>query len=116
MDGDIGDLPAARKLTDKYNGILICDEAHSLGTIGKTGRGAEEFFDYKYKADILCGSLTKSLGTLGGFIICSDLLRKFYAFHAAGAVFSAPLSAFNTAAGLKSLEIIEREPERVSRL
>lgn len=113
MDGDIGDLPAARKLADKYNGILICDEAHSLGTIGKTGRGTEEHYDYKVRADILCGSLTKSLGTLGGFIICTDRLRMFYAFHAHGAVFSAPLSAFNTAAGLKSLEILERSPERV---
>lgn len=46
MDGDIGDLPAARKLADKYSGLLILDEAHSLGTIGKTGRGTEEHFHY----------------------------------------------------------------------
>ena len=46
MDGDIGDLPAARKLTDKYGGVLVMDEAHGLGTIGKTGRGGEEHFDY----------------------------------------------------------------------
>lgn len=63
MDGDIGDLPAARALADDFKGILIVDEAHSLGTIGKTGRGTEEHFENKYKADILCGSLTKSLGS-----------------------------------------------------
>lgn len=107
MDGDICDLPAARALTDQYEGTLILDEAHALGAIGKTGRGCEEHYDFKYRADIICGSLTKSLGSLGGFIVCSEKLRKFYAFHAYGAVFSAPLSAFNTAAGLKSLEIIE---------
>jgi 7-keto-8-aminopelargonate synthetase-like enzyme len=116
MDGDIGDLPAARALTDEFKGILILDEAHALGTIGKTGRGCEEHFDYKHKADIICGSLTKSLGSLGGFIVCSEKLRIFYAFHAHGAVFSAPLSAFNTAAGLKALEILERNPEMVTRL
>ena len=100
MDGDIGDLPAARLLADEYKGVLILDEAHALGTIGKTGRGCEEHFEYKARADIICGSLTKSLGSLGGFIVCTDKLRFFYAFHAHGAVFSAPLSAFNTAAGL----------------
>lgn len=116
MDGDIGNLPEARALADEYKGILILDEAHSLGTIGKTGRGTEEHYDYKYKADIICGSLTKSLGSLGGFIVCTEKMRTFYSFHAHGAVFSAPLSAFNTAAGIKSLEILEREPERVKRL
>ena len=63
MDGDIGDLPAGRALCDKYGGFLIMDEAHGLGTIGKTGRGIEEFYDYKYKADLICGSLTKSIGS-----------------------------------------------------
>ena len=113
MDGDIGDLPAARALADKYNGILILDEAHALGTIGKTGRGCEEHFDFQCRADIICGSLTKSLGSLGGFIVSSEKMRVFYAFHAHGSVFSAPLSAFNTAAGLKSLEILDSNPELV---
>jgi 7-keto-8-aminopelargonate synthetase-like enzyme len=63
MDGDVGDLPAARKLADKYNGLIIMDEAHGVGAIGKTGRGGEEYYDWKYKADIICGSLTKSLGS-----------------------------------------------------
>lgn len=116
MDGDIGNLPAARKLADKYGGILICDEAHGLGTIGKTGRGIEEHFDWKYKCDILCGSLTKSMGSQGGFIICSERLRTFYCFHAHGSVFSAPLSAFNTGAAIKALDILDKEPERVERL
>jgi len=116
MDGDIGDLPAARQLADEFKGILILDEAHSLGTIGKTGRGTEEHFEYKVRADIICGSLTKSLGSLGGFIVCTEKLRVFYAFHAHGAVFSAPLSAFNTAAGLKSLEILEENPQMVTKL
>jgi len=47
MDGDIGNLPEARKFCDEHKGLLILDEAHSLGTVGKTGRGVEEIHDYK---------------------------------------------------------------------
>jgi len=107
MDGDICDLPAARALADKYNAILIMDEAHGIGCIGKTGRGGEEHFDYKYKADVICGSLTKSLGSQGGFIVCSDRMRTYYSFHASGSVFSAPISAFNCAAAIKTLELLD---------
>jgi 7-keto-8-aminopelargonate synthetase-like enzyme len=116
MDGDICDLPSARALADEFNGILILDEAHALGTIGKTGRGCEEHHEYKVRADIICGSLTKSLGSLGGYIVCSDKLRIFYAFHAHGAVFSAPLSAFNTAAAIKALDILDSSPQLVTKL
>jgi len=116
MDGDIGDLPAARKFSDKFGAFLIVDEAHGLGTIGKTGRGIEEHYDYKYSADLICGSLTKSIGSQGGFICCSEGLRTQFTFKANGSIFSAPISAFNTGAGIKALEIMEREPERVERL
>ena len=116
MDGDIGDLPAARNFSDKYGGFLIIDEAHGLGTIGKTGRGIEEHYDYKYKADLICGSLTKSIGSQGGYICCTEGLRTQFTFKANGSIFSAPISAFNTGAGIKALEIMEREPERVQRL
>jgi len=112
MDGDIGDLPTARKLCDKYNGILIMDEAHSLGTLGKTGHGAEEHFDYKVKADIICGTFTKSISSVGGFLACSAKLREYYTFYAPGLVFSAPLSAYHCGAAYKAFEIIEAEPER----
>eukprot|EP00340_Litonotus_pictus_P002441 CAMPEP_0170518482 /NCGR_PEP_ID=MMETSP0209-20121228/4160_1 /TAXON_ID=665100 ORGANISM="Litonotus pictus, Strain P1" /NCGR_SAMPLE_ID=MMETSP0209 /ASSEMBLY_ACC=CAM_ASM_000301 /LENGTH=477 /DNA_ID=CAMNT_0010804057 /DNA_START=132 /DNA_END=1565 /DNA_ORIENTATION=+ len=112
MDGDIGDLPAARKLSDKYGAILIMDEAHSLGTIGKTGHGCEEHFNYEYKADIICGTFSKSLSSVGGFLTCGTRLRDFYTFYAPGAVFSAPLSAYHAGAAMKSFEIIEKEPWR----
>ena len=116
MDGDIGNLPEARRLCDKYNGILILDEAHSMGTLGKTGRGCEEHYDYKYVADVVCGSFTKSAASVGGFLACSKDMRDFYTFYGPGVVFSAPLSAYHAGAADKALEIIMNEPERVKKL
>lgn len=68
MDGDIGDLPRARELCDKHNALLILDEAHGLGALGKTGRGAVEHFnmDKSKGADIIVGSFSKSLASVGG--------------------------------------------------
>jgi len=116
MDGDIGNLPEARRLADKYKATLILDEAHSLGAIGKTGRGTEEYYDYKIKADIVCGSFTKSLASVGGYIACSKDMREFYTFYGQGVVFSAPLSAYHAGAADKALEIIENTPELVTKL
>jgi len=116
MDGDVGHLDEARILCDKYNGTLIIDEAHSLGAIGKTGRGTEEMYNYKYKADIICGTCTKTVASMGGFIACDEKLRHFYTFNAPGLVFSAPLSAYHCGAADKAFEIIEKEPERVEKL
>jgi 7-keto-8-aminopelargonate synthetase-like enzyme len=116
MDGDIGDLPIARKLTDKYKGILILDEAHSTGAIGKTGRGAEEHYGYVAKADVICGTFTKSMASVGGFITCSKDLRDFYTFYAPGVVFSAPLSAYHAGAADKAFEILDKTPQLVEKL
>ena len=116
MDGDIGNLPEARIIADKYKALLILDEAHSLGAIGKTGRGTEEFYNYKVQADIVCGSFTKSLASVGGYIACSKNYRDFYTFYGQGVVFSAPLSAYHAGAADKALEIIENHPELVTKL
>lgn len=109
MDGDIGDLPAARKLCDKYNGTLILDEAHSLGTIGKTGRGTEEYYNYEARADIICGSFTKAISSVGGYLTTNRKTREYYTFYAPGLVFSAPLSAYHAGAALRAFEILETE-------
>jgi 7-keto-8-aminopelargonate synthetase-like enzyme len=116
MDGDVGNLPEARRLCDKHNGFLILDEAHSLGSLGATGRGTEEHYEYKYKADVICGSFTKSISSVGGYLTCSKDLRDFYTFYSVGVVFSAPLSAYHAGAADKAFEIIENEPQIVKRL
>ena len=116
MDGDIGKLDKAREIVDKYGGLLILDEAHSLGTIGKTGHGTEEHYGYKYKADIICGTFSKSVASVGGYIACNKALRTFYTLYAPGLVFSAPLSAYNTGAAMKAFQLIVQEPEKVTKL
>lgn len=116
MDGDVGNLPVARKLCDKYKGLLVIDEAHSLGTLGKTGRGTAEHFNFAAEADIICGTFTKSISSVGGFLACSREIREYYTFYAPGAVFSAPLSAYHAGAAIKSFEIIEAQPEKVEKL
>lgn len=116
MDGDVGKLDEARAFCDKHNATLILDEAHSIGAIGKTGRGTEEMYDWKYKADIICGTFTKTIASVGGYIACSKELRTFYTFYGPGVVFSAPLSAYHAGAADKAFEIILQEPERVQKL
>jgi 7-keto-8-aminopelargonate synthetase-like enzyme len=115
MDGDLGDLPSARKLCDKYGGILIIDEAHSLGTVGKTGRGLEELHNYEYKADIICGTFSKSISSVGGYLTCSKKLREYYCFYAPGVVFSAPCSAYHCGSAMRAFEVLDEEPWRVSK-
>jgi 8-amino-7-oxononanoate synthase len=69
MDGDIGDLPKARALCDKYKiKYLICDEAHGLGTLGNTGHGLEEYYNMYGACDVIVGAFSKSLASVGGFI------------------------------------------------
>lgn len=111
MDGDVGYLDQARALADKYKGILVLDEAHSIGTVGKTGRGTEELYDYKHRADIICGTFTKSISSVGGYIACNQDIRDFYTFYAPGLVFSAPLSAYHAGAAIKAFNICMDEPE-----
>lgn len=72
MDGNIGNLPEARKLCDKYKMMLICDEAHGLGSLGKTGHGLEEFYNMYGACDVIVGTFSKSLASVGGFISGSD--------------------------------------------
>lgn len=116
MDGDIGDLPTARKLCDKYNGILIMDEAHSLGTIGKTGHGAEEYFNYSDRADIICGSFTKAISSVGGYFTCSTKMKNYLSFYAPELIYSTPLSAYHAGSAIKAFEIIESNHELTKRL
>ena len=68
MDGNIGNLVKARQLCDKYNILLIVDEAHGLGSLGKTGRGVQEYYDMKDGADVIIGTFSKSMASVGGYI------------------------------------------------
>lgn len=117
MDGDFPDLPQLIKLKEKYGLWLMVDEAHSLGVLGKTGRGIFEHFDVDpANVDIWMGTLSKTLGACGGYIAGSQSLIDILKFKAPGFVYSVGLSAPLAAASLAALRVLKAEPTRVARL
>lgn len=117
MDGDVVDLPRAVDAARRHNLLLMVDEAHSLGTLGATGRGVTEQFGVPAGAiDVLMGTLSKSLAGCGGYIAGNRELIEYLRFSAPGFVFSVGLSPPDTAAALAALDLLEREPQLVQRL
>ncbi len=117
MDGDIPDLRKCLELKKKHQTFLMIDEAHSIGTLGKSGRGIVEHFGaIPSDVDLLMGTLSKSLASCGGYIAgCKeviDLLR----YNSPGFVYSVGMSPPNAAAALAALETLEQEPWRVKKL
>jgi len=117
MDGDICPLPEIVALKEEYNAFLLVDEAHSLGVLGKSGRGVVEHFGISPgKIDIITGSLSKAIPTNGGFISAKEEVIIYLKHGGAPYMFSAALSPANTAAALTSLEIIDKENWRLEKL
>lgn len=110
MDGDIAPLPDLLKIRNRYpNSMLMVDEAHSFGVLGKTARGIEEHFNCHGQVDILMGTLSKAIPSQGGFIAASADLISYLRYSARGFIFSAAISPVSAAAALAAFEVIERE-------
>jgi 8-amino-7-oxononanoate synthase len=117
MDGNILDLEAALDVKHRHDLILMVDEAHSLGTVGATGRGICEAAGLSPNVvDVHMGTLSKTLAGCGGYIAGSLALIDFLRYLAPGFIFSVGLSPPDTAAALAALDILEREPERARTL
>jgi 8-amino-7-oxononanoate synthase len=117
MDGDVPDLPRLIELKERYGAWLMVDEAHGLGVLGPTGRGVWEHFGVDpNKIDIWMGTLSKTLGTCGGYICGARELIEILKFQAPGFVYSVGLSPPLAAASLAALALLKAEPERVARL
>lgn len=116
MEGDIVDLPAVKALADRYGAGLYLDEAHAIGVLGKGGRGTTEHFGSSDLADIIMCTFSKSFGSIGGFLAGGADVIEYIKHTARPLIFSASMPPANIAAVLKTLEIIENEPERVARL
>jgi len=112
MDGDIADLPRIVPLAEKYNAAVMVDDAHSLGVIGPRGDGTAAHFGLQDRIDAIMGTFSKSLATVGGFIAGNAKLIDFLRHTSRSFIFSASLPPASIAAVLKSLDIIEQEPER----
>lgn len=117
MDGDFPDLPRFVEVKKRHKAYLMIDEAHSLGTMGRTGRGITEHCGVDPRdVDLLMGTLSKALGSCGGYIAASKEIVTYLKYTAPGFVFSVGMSPPSAAAALASLRLIQAEPERVARI
>ncbi|MDD3470169.1 MAG: aminotransferase class I/II-fold pyridoxal phosphate-dependent enzyme [Thermoguttaceae bacterium] len=117
MDGDIAPLPEFVEVKKRHKALLFVDEAHSLGTLGQTGRGIAEYWNVKRNdVDIWMGTLSKSFGSIGGIISGSYALVQYLRYTAPCFVFSAAMTPPVAGAALTSLRKLEAEPERVEQL
>ena len=112
-DGDIANLPAAIELKQKYKTFLMVDEAHSMGTIGKTGRGISEYYQINPNdVDLWMGTLSKSFASCGGYIAGNSALIEYLKYTAPGFVFSVGISPPNAAASLAAIRVLKADPQR----
>jgi 8-amino-7-oxononanoate synthase len=116
MDGDIAKLDAITALAEKYGAAVMVDDAHSLGVIGDMGKGASSHFNVTEKTDLIMGTFSKSLASIGGFIAADFDTIEYLKHHARSLMFSASISPAATASVLAALKIIKREPERIEQL
>jgi 8-amino-7-oxononanoate synthase len=116
MDGDIAPLPDIVKLAKKYNADLMLDDAHSIGVLGPNGNGTAAHFNLTNQVDMIMGTFSKSLASVGGFVAASEDIIHYLKHFSRALIFSASPPPASVAAVLKALEIIQREPERRERL
>lgn len=114
--GEIVDLPALVKLAKENNAKILIDDAHSVGVIGKGGRGTASEFDLVDEVDLTMGTFSKTFASLGGFVAGDSKVIDYIKHSAPALIFSASPTPSSVAAALAALEILEQEPERVSKL
>ncbi len=116
MDGDIIDLPQMVALCRKYGAYLMMDEAHSVGVLGKTGRGIEEHFDMIGAIDIKMGTLSKTIPSVGGYVAGKKELIDYLRHGSRAYIFSAALPPAQAAAAMEAFKVILDEPWRMEKL
>ncbi len=116
MEGDITNLPEIVRLSEKYNATVMVDDAHSLGVLGHNGAGTASHFGLTEKVDLIMGTFSKSLASLGGFIAADKDVINFIKHNSRSLIFSASLTPASAASVLAAIEIMENEPERIKHL
>lgn len=112
MDGDLCPLSALLDVADEFSCMLLVDEAHATGVLGKTGAGCVEHFGCTGRQLIQIGTLSKALGSLGGYVAGSASLIDFLRNRAASFIYTTALSPADTAAALAAINIVQQEPQR----
>jgi len=116
MDGDIIDFPKVVELCQKYDAWLMIDEAHSVGVLGKTGRGIEEHFGMEGVIDIKMGTLSKTIPSVGGYVAAKKEIINYLRHASRAYIFSAALPPAQAAAAKAAFEVILDEPWRIEKL
>ena len=116
MEGDLTNLPEIVRLKKKYNASIMVDEAHGLGVFGKEGRGVCDHFGVTDDVDLIMGTFSKSLASIGGFIAGDKDTINYLRHTVRTYIFSASNTPSATAAAMEALHIIRKEPERIERL
>ena len=117
MEGDLAKLPEIVELKHKYkNVVIMVDEAHGIGVFGRQGRGVCDHFGLTDEVDLIMGTFSKSLASIGGFIAANKVIINYLRHTARTYIFSASCTPAATAAALEALHIIQKEPERIEAL
>src|ERR1017187_10276432 len=116
MDGDIGPVDKLSELADKYGAIMMVDDAHASGVLGRNGRGSVDHFHCHGRVDVQVGTLSKAIGSLGGYVSGSRDLIDYLYHRARPFLFSTSHPPSVTATCIAAFDILESEPERIQRL
>lgn len=116
MEGDLANLPEIVRLKHKYNATIMVDEAHGIGVFGRQGRGVCDHFGLTDEVDIIMGTFSKSLASIGGFVAADKAIINWLRHNARTYIFSASNTPAATAAAMEALHIIQQEPERIQAL
>ncbi len=116
MEGDIVNLPEIVTLADKYNASIMVDDAHSIGVIGEKGSGTASHYGLTDEVDLIMGTFSKSLASLGGFIASDKETINYLKHNSRSLIFSASMTPSAAASVLAAMDIMESEPERIQHL
>lgn len=116
MTGDIANIPKIVELKKKYNARLMIDDAHGFGTIGENGRGTASYFNLENEADLIMGTFSKSLASIGGYLVADSDVCEYVIHNSRPYIFSAALTPANTKSALCALETLQNNPKLVFKL
>ncbi|MFM9080381.1 MAG: aminotransferase class I/II-fold pyridoxal phosphate-dependent enzyme [Opitutaceae bacterium] len=116
MEGHIARLPELTEIAEEHGCFTVLDDAHGFGVLGRRGRGTVDHFNLNEKVDVICGSMSKSLASTGGFIAASKEIIEYLRSHSKQTIFSAAISPSQTAIAQTSLEIMQQEPQHLEKL
>ena len=116
MEGDIADVPGLVRVARKFGAVVAVDDAHSIGVLGPNGDGTAAHFGLGDDVDIIAGTFSKSLASIGGFVAAPESVIHYLRHHCRPLMFTASLPPANTAGVLAALEVLQQEPERREQL